>query len=375
MLDPFNLTPEISLNRVRVVDLPGMAVDSEVKGRTGYELVSTAALAAVIRQHNESLYLDSALDDPALCLAFDDCLSARAARFRTGVLSTSELVARRIGRNLGYLLLTLRRGDAVNREARPEWDDSYWQHWASVAHVWLAGGVVSGRLGAKMLPHTLAVFREAGIVDFSIELSPYGVSLPLVGLARAVPAAGIRSALVLDFGGTMIKRGYAVYDRFGEVVRLRRMPALPTGWDAISRDFPQPDAAASALRERVLSVMAASWSDMWLLGTAPSGVIRTAFAVYMRGGQPLMAQRGVYMTLCHLTDNLQRDLTTRLHATLGERINLALFHDGTAAALAHAGSIFTTAVVTVGTALGVGFPPSAGGLRPLSREFVLVEKD
>lgn len=50
-LDPAHLTPAASLNRVRIVDLPGLSLDPDVRGRTGYELLSTQALAAVIRPH------------------------------------------------------------------------------------------------------------------------------------------------------------------------------------------------------------------------------------------------------------------------------------------------------------------------------------
>jgi hypothetical protein len=45
---------------------------------------------------------------------------------------------------------------------------------------------------------------------------------------------------------------------------------------------------------------------------------------------------------------------------------ILLHHDGSAAATFYAGSAHT-AVITVGTALGIGFAPPAGGLRPLAK--------
>ena len=48
-LDPARLTPAASLNRVRIVDLPGLALDPDVRGQTGYELLSAQARAAAIR--------------------------------------------------------------------------------------------------------------------------------------------------------------------------------------------------------------------------------------------------------------------------------------------------------------------------------------
>ena len=56
-LDPARLTPTASLNRARIVDLPGLALDPDVRGRTGSELLSAQALAAAIRPHAAALAL------------------------------------------------------------------------------------------------------------------------------------------------------------------------------------------------------------------------------------------------------------------------------------------------------------------------------
>jgi hypothetical protein len=53
---------------------------------------------------------------------------------------------------------------------------------------------------------------------------------------------------------------------------------------------------------------------------------------------------------------------------------VALIHDGTAAARAYAGEM-RAAVITLGTALGVGFPPTSGGLRPIASFFAVRESD
>jgi hypothetical protein len=66
-----------------------------------------------------------------------------------------------------------------------------------------------------------------------------------------------------------------------------------------------------------------------------------------------------------ITENLQAELTRRVGAELGEAIDVSLVHDGTAAATAYAGAS-NAAVITVGTALGVGFPPPADGLMGLN---------
>ncbi len=54
-LDPQNLTPANSLNRVQVIDLPGVTIDSEVKGKTGYELVSVELMIRNTETQNKFL--------------------------------------------------------------------------------------------------------------------------------------------------------------------------------------------------------------------------------------------------------------------------------------------------------------------------------
>src|SRR5215212_1746695 len=49
-LDPAQLTPAASLNRVRFVEVPGLALPPDMLGRTAYELLSARALDDLSRQ-------------------------------------------------------------------------------------------------------------------------------------------------------------------------------------------------------------------------------------------------------------------------------------------------------------------------------------
>jgi hypothetical protein len=49
--DPLNLSPSVSLNRVRIVDLPGTPLPDVVRDKTAHELLSSTAIAAQLRQH------------------------------------------------------------------------------------------------------------------------------------------------------------------------------------------------------------------------------------------------------------------------------------------------------------------------------------
>jgi hypothetical protein len=80
------------------------------------------------------------------------------------------------------------------------------------------------------------------------------------------------------------------------------------------------------------------------------------------------------MQLRRITNNLQAELARRVGARLGFVADVLLSHDGTAAAAAHAGepdAAMLTAVITAGTALGVGFPPREAGLVALSPDLAI----
>ena len=89
----------------------------------------------------------------------------------------------------------------------------------------------------------------------------------------------------------------------------------------------------------------------------------------------MLAQGGAYYQLRHITDHLQTALAQRVSDRLGEPIEVLLLHDGTAAATAYAG-MEDTAVVMLGTALGIGFPPREQGyLRPIGADFCVLALD
>jgi hypothetical protein len=359
---PQHLTPIASLNRVQLVDLPDLTIDPAVRGKIGGQLVSAAVLARLIRQHADDLQLDPTLDDHTLHLALDRCLASPDTTVRT----TAEAIGRRIGRNLGYILLTLNRGDAVNRAARGEWDDSYWDHWHGIRRVWLGGGLVSGRLSSHVSQHAKAVLNEAGVDDYAVWVSPYAPVLPLVGAARCAPRA-CRTALVFDFGNTMIKCARVTYEN-DELSELHRLPSYPVGCTGIEQASEDPVHRASRFLSYLITTITQTWHSAGMPSSSP---ILASVAVYVQDGHPMIA-RGAYGQLRRVTDNLQDELARRLSVQLGTAIDVFLIHDGTAAATTYAGTK-NTVVIMMGTALGIGFPPPAGNLWELSPNLTILE--
>jgi hypothetical protein len=355
------VNPTWSLNRVYIADLPGLDIPARVKGRVSYELVSAHVLTNLIRHHIQALQINPDLSDHALRLEFDTSLDSDIPSIRV----TANDIAQVIGHNLGYVLLTIKRGDRVNRDARPEWGFAHWDHWAGIKRVWLGGGLMSGNLGPRVAHYANQVVREGGVEDFVVWVSPYGADLPLIGAARYVPA-GKDSAVVLDFGSTMIKRAWVAFEN-DQITELHSLPRRLVEWTSFrSYDAATPEQAVGLIHGMAL-IIAQTWPDVRMTRSSPAATIPVSIAAYVKGGNPMTAQAGIYMQANLVTDNLEDELGRRVSAELGRPITIKLLHDGTAAAATFAGERHT-AVITVGTALGIGFPGEAAGLRAIGGE-------
>src|SRR5689334_23376361 len=119
-LDPLRLTPSASLYRARTVDLPGLQTTDDVRGRSGYELISARALCALIRSQAHVLRLSDAelaLADRELPIRFNACFESPDDR----VHKTARVIGETLGRRMGCLLAMLKCGDPINRAARADW--------------------------------------------------------------------------------------------------------------------------------------------------------------------------------------------------------------------------------------------------------------
>jgi len=358
------LDPSWSLNRVLIADLPNLPLPGDVKGKTAYELVSAKCFTQMIRERSDVLGLDSSQSDHALRLEFESCLGSRKPSTHDAAVE----IVRILGRNLGYVLLTLKRGDPINRAARPEWSESHWQHWSGIKRVWLGGGLVSGNVGAELVWHASRVMREGDVADLVLRVSPFGVVLPLIGAARHVPP-GSDAAVVLDFGSTMIKRALVSFED-DRLIRACRLPSRQVSWASVgSLDEATPQAVQDLISD-MASIIAETWTQGQMTGQSLAGTIPMCIAAYVQGGNPMHAQAGTYMQTNLVADNLEDALGQMVSDQLGKPIRVELLHDGTAAAAVYSGEPHS-AVITLGTALGIGFPGEETALRPLASGFEL----
>jgi hypothetical protein len=357
--------PHVSLNRVRVVDLPGIAVDSEVRGQVAYDLLSGKAITRYAREWADPLGLpsiycqDSAqtrLDLPRYVAA---CLQAP----RTEARQAAQAIGRRLGRNLGHILLALHRGDRANREARPDWTAADWDRWARIKRVWLGGGMVSDPLGQLILHHARDFLVASGQGDFlRVELSPYQGDVALLGAARYLPPS-TRHSVCLDLGQTLVKRACLTVTA-GTITRARHYPSLAPEWDELG-DTGVPDAACGQqVLDFVVDTIVQTLHESEKDGLDAGEDMMLSVAAYVRGGRPLGT--GPYAQMGTLAADTQGLLADAVARRIGKTVRAHLIHDGTAAAALYAG-VPQAAVITVGTALGIGFPPiNDEGLRALS---------
>lgn len=353
-----------SINRIRVVDLPGLPVNPEVRGEQAYHLLSAPALIRYAQAAGEALALPEALraGDPAspeVRRSLPRLVDERLRHPNPVVRDAALAIARRLGRNLGYILLTLQRGDAVNRAARPDWPSAAWDDWARIRHVWLGGGIMSGELGTAIIGQANALLAEVATMDGSprmtVERTPRPHDMAILGAARYLPGRPEATwrALCLDLGQTSAKRGVAAVEG-DAVTRFAWLPPVPVRWQWRN----DPDAKEAIDGREVLRFVAeAVAGGLWAVD--PSGPplaqeVSISIAAYTHGGTLL--GNGIYARMHQLGDDARLLIADRVAELSDVRPRLTILHDGTAAATLHAGEP-NRAVIVVGTALGVGFPP------------------
>lgn len=342
---PFPVSP--SMNQVCIMDLPGMAVPDWVKGKRGFDLLSSFALRQRIQDVSAILQLDP--HDPYLLEKFDDCLTAVSSEIRTA----ARKIAEDYGRSLAYLLLTLKRGDAINQQARADWQPGHWAFWQQIESVWLGGGLLAGNLGQTAVLQARTMIHENGFPGFRLNLSSNGRHLPLLGVARTAPPE-TQAMLVFDFGQTAVKRAIAHYHH-ARLEKVTLLPTLPSICDEVL--FPSQDLAEIAqFSVWLLDVLAQTWRETAAAQPTLSHTIGVSLACYLLDGQPRPEDVGCYGRMQHLAPNLQQFLSDGLRRRLNAAISVNLWHDGAAAGLTQAG-VPQTAVLTFGTAMGIGFAP------------------
>lgn len=335
--DFFHMKPYPSLNRLKIGGLP-IGFPGETNG---FALLSSAALNLLIEEqatrNNFPLNDYSERERPFL---LDQWLESSDA----GLRRSAESIVETMGTRLAALIAVLWRGDGPSDK------------WLAVKNVWLGGGLAAGKWASRMVEAARQHFPALGITDWTLNLARYPAIMPLIGAARYAPADAAQ-AIVLDFGGTYIKRAVASYEN-GVLTALTLLSNQPARYlvhtsEGVKRSDIQP------LFDHMVDVITETWHES---SARPAPLIAFSLASYIEDGQPV-SDAG-YGLLRLLSSDVTGYFQEILSLKLGQSVRVRLLHDGSAAATAIAHEP-DAAIIMLGTALGSGFPPLETAIRPV----------
>jgi hypothetical protein len=362
--DPYHLRPLASLNRRRLIALPGL--DEGSVGKSGGELLSDLALIELIQPHVRALQLEGTPDGD-----LPQQLNAVLAGPDGPRRALAESIASEHGRLVGYLIASILLSPHGLTDPMVAWEKAYLEAWRERAQeIVLGGGRANGRLGELTRDAAQEVLIRCG-QERKLILADHPSYLPTIGAARSVPPSSHGAAVVFDFGGTMAKRGIAFFDGSGTLWRLRVLPSLDLG-DLTWREKTAELGAAmvAIMAETIYEWMNAIRAVEPSITLAPA--ILCSVAAYVEDGEPMHIDRGAYTWLHHLSPDIRAWFCDRIGEAVGRAVEIEFVHDCDVAACALAGRP-NTAVLMLGSWLGVGFVPPAERYRPLAERFTLEE--
>jgi len=341
--EPRELTGAASLNHVVLgsIDMP------EVQGWLAQDACSRGALQTLATDIGLSgLRPGHLADDLAAALSSGDPNSAQLA---SATLHT-------FGRRLGALIATLRDPATPARQADSPYRRSFLVHWLTVDSIWLAGGLLAGPCGPRII-NALNSVASLAPHPCHVGILQQPELAPLIGAARQANPATVREAVaVADLGHSRIKT--AVAERHaGTLAGLRRLATYGAPTSASADEV--EGAVAAALIPAVEEATASGAAHVRLV---------ISVASFIQNGLPADDGQGIYGSLARRTQALLH----RIEVATGVTVDLRYLHDGTAAA--SASTTANSATITAGTWLGVGFLTTAGppllniDQRPLSAE-------
>jgi hypothetical protein len=323
--DPASLSRHASLNKLVVGHAPGARPAHA--GQNGGDLLGRDAVLRLVKQR---CGVDVRSD------AVTDWLNAAIA----GDLSDGATeVVDEVGDRLASLVATLR--DPASARAATGARRTYLDAWRSLDLVMFGGGLMKGAVGERVAARAAAVLAVDGLDPPVMRVAPHPEWLALLGAARTASGDGAR-VLVLDCGQTCIKRAVARF-KGGQLASLRV-------FDPLSVDSVSESEVPAAVRRALSGLMSHQ--------TAAATEVIISIASYVHAGRPVCDNASMY-------ERLDPD---SMASSLG--VPVRLLHDGSAAWRAVASDV-RSAVVMLGTWLGVGIGPHEVRLRPYSPDFTI----
>ncbi len=323
VFDPENLNPDASLNKLVIGPVSG-AQPAHV-GANGGDLLGRDAIVRLVQHRCGVVVRHDAVSDWLVAAMEADPSGGPAA------------VVEEMGDRLASLVATLR--DPGSAESATGGRRTYLEVWQNLDLVILGGGLMKGAVGERVAARAGAVLATGRAAAPAVRVALYPVWLPLLGAARS--ARGNESlVIVLDCGQTSLKRGVALI-RGERLVSVRVFASLPV---TAVRASDLPLFVALAVREL----------RKHHVGTASQVVV--SVASYIDNGRSVPDPGSIYEQLDPAV----------MQSRFG--IPLHLMHDGSAA-WRGLGADAPSAVIMLGTWLGVGIGPHRARLRRYAADF------
>ena len=323
--DPETLTRDASLNKLVIGSGPGSR-PAHV-GQSGGDLLGRDAVVQLVKQRcGVDVRSDAVADWLGAAMVADPAGGAAA-------------VVDEVANRLASLIATLRH--PATAAAATGGRRTYLEVWQGLDEVVLGGGLMKGVVGHRAAIRLGAVLAKSGVDAPVVRVARHPEWLALLGAARSASDHDAR-VVVLDGGQSSIKRGIAlVHDQ--HLVSVRVFPPMPITSVAAT--------GISAVVARAVTALTEQYP-----GTAPEAIF--SVASYLRNGRPMRDSTSIYEQLDPAV----------LRSEFG--VQVRLMHDGSAAwrgTDAHTRS----AVIVLGTWLGVGIGPHREPLRPCSTGFTI----
>lgn len=337
-----------SVNRLIIAYIPVKGIADDIVGFTAHEVFSAHLITEEIKALAAKRGVDiSAYTDKNLPKFLDDATYSDDIMAKT----VADAVVHKFGNRLGVILLTLKQGLGINRQARADWNDAHWDYWASLKTVILTGGLSSGLLGRRFKERIQYVFDMAGEKPYDIMLFDNGSHIGTMGCAKLLPETS-DGAAVLDFGQTNLKR-CIIKKKHGDISEFIKLSTLPSKhMELDTADTPENRASALHLHKYLTKVVTDTCKEVLKQGELCNDII-ISIANYTVGNV-LYKGRGGYAKLHLLSEEygalLSHDVSSHLH----RQVHIRLLHDGTAIGLYFA-DVPDSVCLSTGTAFGVGF--------------------
>jgi hypothetical protein len=340
-----------SINKLLIEKMPTDKVNQDSQGKTAQDIFSTKLFIDEIKKNSKELKLDiNSIEEKMLPQYLNECLAGPELL----VKEAASNIVKIFGERLAVILLTLKKGEKINRLKRKDWDNRHWDYWANLENVILVGGLASSKIGGKLAYYIKKVFKESNENCYNIILNEDSSNVGIKGCFTYIREDEEEKLyLIFDCGQTFIKRSLVKMEskEIKHIIKLYKVLSKYVTWDFDNSEEEKNEAIE--LHNYLINIIADTIESINGGAQSIGDHIVISIANYVKNG--LFANRGGYGKLRLISDNYEEYLSDELYKKFEKIFKITLVHDGTAMAAAFLGYP-NSVCISLGTAFGVGFP-------------------